>query len=142
MLGIGSSRSLTRIGTIGSPRSTPMRQSGMQVPWSSLQPVRQRGLEIVVERGLQQMPPERDMALEPPVRIDLLHERLGRAVVLLADADADRRQIADEEIDPVVGRDHDQQIRPAGREPPSDLVEAGRELVAVGAWASSPNRAR
>ena len=36
MLGIGSSRSLTITGTIGSSASTPMRQSGMQVPWSSL----------------------------------------------------------------------------------------------------------
>src|SRR5216684_2937864 len=35
MLGIGASRSLTISGTIGSSASTPIRQSGMQVPWSS-----------------------------------------------------------------------------------------------------------
>src|SRR5262249_18885301 len=35
MLGIGASRSLTITGTIGSSASTPIPQSGMQVPWSS-----------------------------------------------------------------------------------------------------------
>ena len=96
-----------------------------------LEAVRQRRLEIAVERGFEQMAPERGVALEALARKHLFHERLGRAVVLVADADADRRQVADEEIDPVIGRDDDEEVRPARLEPPPDLVEAGRQPVAM-----------
>jgi hypothetical protein len=65
------------------------------------------------------------------MRVDLLHERLRRAIVLVADADAYRGQVVDEEVDPVIRRDDDEEIRPARRKPPSDLVEAGFELLRV-----------
>src|SRR5246127_3350588 len=96
-----------------------------------LEAVRQRRLEIAVERGFGQMGPERGVALEALARKHLFHERFGRAVVLVADADADRRQIADEEVDPVIGRDDDEQVRSARLEAAPDLVEAGRQPVAV-----------
>ena len=121
--------------------STPMRQSGMQVAVIELEPMGQRGLEIAVERGFQQMAPERRVSLEPLVRKNLLHERLGRTVMLVADADAYRRQVADEEVDPVIRRDDDEQVGPARLEPPSDLVESGRQPVAVGGGMVSQSRA-
>jgi hypothetical protein len=96
-----------------------------------LEAMRQRGFEIAIERGLQQVPAEGGVAFEPFARKHLLHEWLRRAVVLLADADADRGQVADEEIDPVIGRDHDEQVRPAGLEPPPELVKAGGQPVPV-----------
>ena len=131
MLGIGASRSLTISGTIGNcgvDADAPERNAGAVV---KLEAVRERRLEIAVERGLEQMTPERRVALQPLVREHLAHERLGRPVVLVADADADRRQVADEEVDPVIGRDDDQQIGPAGAQPPADLVEAGGEPPAL-----------
>src|SRR5262249_56147927 len=89
------------------------------------------GLEIAIERGLEQRAPEGRVALEALAGKHLFHERLGRAVVLVADADADRRQVADEEVDPMIRRDDDEQVRPARLEPPPDLVEGGRQPVAV-----------
>src|SRR6266852_3653478 len=64
----------------------PERDAGAVV---ELQAMRQRRLEIMLERAVEQMATEGGVALEPPARKNLLHERLGRAVVLLADADAD-----------------------------------------------------
>jgi hypothetical protein len=98
---------------------------------ASSQPMRQRRIEIVIERGLQKMPSERGVALEHRMRIDLLHERFRRPVVLVADADADRRQIVDEEVDPVIRRHHDENVGPAGAQPPPDLVEGRRQFGAM-----------
>ncbi len=106
----------------------PERNAGAMV---EPQPVRQRRLEILRQCGFQEMSPERGMALQPGMRIDLLHERLGRTVVLVADADADSRQIVDEKVDPMIRRDDDQHIRPAGGEAAPDLVEGCLELVAM-----------
>src|SRR5262249_10177513 len=96
-----------------------------------LEAVRQRRLEIAVERRFEQMASERGVALEALARKHLFHERLRRAVVLVADADADRRQIADEEVDPVIGRYDDEQVGPARLEAAPDLVEAGGQPVPV-----------
>jgi hypothetical protein len=96
-----------------------------------LEAMRQRRLEIVVERGFEQMAPECRVALEPFVGEDLAHERFGRAVVLLADADAHGGQVADEEVDPMIRRDHHQQVGAAGRQPAPDFVEAGGQLAAM-----------
>src|SRR5262249_21521936 len=115
-------------GQFGVDADAPERDASAVV---ELEAVRQRGLEIAVERGFEQMTPERGVALEALARKHLFHERLGRAVVLVADADADRRQVADEEVDPVIGRDDDKQVRTARLEPPPDLVEGGRQPVAV-----------
>src|SRR5262252_4869224 len=113
---------------LGVDADAPERDASAVV---ELEAVRQRRLEIAVERGFEQMASERGVALEALARKHLFHERLGRAVVLVADADADRRQIADEEVDPVIGRDDDAQVRPARREAAPDLVEAGGQPVAV-----------
>jgi hypothetical protein len=78
-----------------------------------------------------QVAPERRVSLEPLVREHFLHERLGRPVVLFTDPDAHRRKIADEEVDPMIGRDHDQQVGSASLEPSPDLVEPGCKLVAM-----------
>src|SRR5262245_47531634 len=130
MLGIGSSRSLTITGTKGSSASTPMRQSGMQVPWSSLRRCDSAGSKSPLSAVSSRWRPNAAWP-EALAGKHLFHERLGRAVVLVADADADRWQVADEEVDPVIGADDDEQVRPAGLEPPPDLVEAGRQPVAV-----------
>src|SRR6266446_5062594 len=113
---------------LGVDADAPERDASAVV---ELEAVRQRRLEIAVERGFEQMAPERGVALEALVRKHLFHERLGRAVVLVADADADRRQIADEEVDPVIGRYDDEQVRSARLEAAPDLVEGGRQPVAV-----------
>src|SRR5262245_22241775 len=106
----------------------PERNAGAVI---ELEAMRECRLEILRQRGLEQVAPERGVALEPGMRIDLLHERLGRAIVFVADADADGGQVVDEEVDPVIGRDDHQQIGPAGREPTPDLVEGSFELVAM-----------
>src|SRR5437899_2589066 len=61
--------------------------------------------------------------------VDPAHGRLADRVAQAAGAD--RRQIADEEVDPVIGRDDDEQIRSARLEAAPDLVEGGRQPVAV-----------
>src|SRR6516165_6974210 len=75
---------------LGVDADAPERDASAVV---ELEAVRQRRLEIAVERGFEQMASKRGVALEALARKHLFHERLGRAVVLVADADADRRQI-------------------------------------------------
>jgi len=116
------------MGKLNVHADAPERAAG---PVVELEPVGERGFEIAVKRGFKQMAPERGVSLEPLVREHLFHERFRRTVVLLADADAYRRQVADEEVDPVIRRDHDKQVGPARLEPPSDLVEPGRQPVAM-----------
>jgi len=116
------------MGKLNVHADAPERAAG---PVVELEPVGERGFEIAVKRGFKQMAPERGVSLEPLVREHLFHERFRRTVVLLADADAYRRQVADEEVDPVIRRDHDKQVGPARLGPPSDLVEPGRQPVAM-----------
>ena len=116
------------MGKLNIHADAPERNAGAMV---KLEPVRERGFEIAIERGFEQVAPERRVALEPLVREHLFHERLGRTVMLVADADAYGRQVADEEVDPMIGRDDDKQVGPGRLEPPPDLIEPGRQPVAM-----------
>src|SRR6266446_4936397 len=123
-------------------RGVPLdRLSQQPAPGETAPNARHRLLEVVDDHGHDRQlgvdadAPERDasavVALEALAWKHLFHERFGRAVVLVADADADRRQIADEEVDPVIGRYDDEQVRSARLEAAPDLVEGGRQPVAV-----------
>src|SRR5687767_7188694 len=54
---------------------------------------------------------------------------LGRPVVELAHADADAGQVVDEEIDPVIGGDFNEHVRPGRHDAPSQLRERGRKTL-------------
>jgi hypothetical protein len=58
------------------------------------------------------------MIEEPP------QERLGWPVVLSADADAERREVVEKEIDPMVRRHDHQHVRPRGAQAIADAPEA------------------
>ena len=91
--------------------------------------MRQRRLEIIGERGFQQVHREAGMARDLLPR-EVAEERLGRPLVRRADADADVRQIVEEEIGPMVGRDLDQQIGPRRLEAAAHLAEGAAEMLA------------
>jgi hypothetical protein len=86
-------------GQVGVDPCAPERDACAVVEF---EPMRQCRLEVVVERRLQQVMPECGMPLEHTMWIHLLHEGLRRTLVLVANSDADRRQIVDEEIDPMI----------------------------------------
>ena len=55
--------------------------------------------------------------------------RLRRAVVRLAHADANGRQVVDEKIHPVIGRDHNQHIGACGVDAPAQFRERTGQRV-------------
>ncbi len=94
------------------------------------QVVRHRGLEVALERGLQDVIRELRMPgdlLEGAV----LHPGLGGAFVLLAHSHADARKVVDEEIHPVVRGDLDQDVGPGGLDAPAELGQRARELALI-----------
>ena len=98
-----------------------MRQSGMQVPWSSLRRCDREGSKPSRKAFSTRCMRELRVAGDLAVR-EGLHPRLGRAFVGRADADADGGIVIEEEVRPVVGRDRDEHVRPrrarrAGRAP-------------------------
>src|SRR6266853_4664086 len=94
------------------------------------QVVRYRGLEVAFERGLQDVIRELRVSRDLLVRA-VLHPRLGRALVLLAHADADARPVVDEEIHPVIGGDLDKDVGLCGLDASAELGQRPREFALI-----------
>src|SRR5215471_17834420 len=61
----------------------------------------------------------------------ILHPGLGGAIVLLAHADADARQVVDEEVHPVVGSDLDEDVGLRGLDATPELGHRAGEALLV-----------
>jgi len=89
-----------------------------------LQAVRQRRLEAAAHRLIGEMHRQAGMAGDRLVR-EGLHPQLGRALVLLAHADAYGRIVIEKEVRPMVGRHDDQHVGLRRAESAAELAERG-----------------
>jgi len=88
------------------------------------QSLRHRRIEIARERSVHDVAAKAGVACQHGMIEARFQERLGRAVVLLANADAECREIVEEEIAPVIRRHDDQDIRPRHHQAMADLRKA------------------
>ena len=114
----------TSIGTMRGRRSRPMRQRDANAV-VELEPVRHRRLEALAHRFAHDV--ERERRVTGRRDAEAFHPRLWRAFVRLSHANADRRDVIEKEIRPMVGRDDDERVGPRGSDALPELGESALE---------------
>jgi hypothetical protein len=99
--------------------------------------VRHGRLEALLHHFAHDVKRERGVTGDFPVR-KRLHPRLGRAFIRLADADADRGHVIEEEIRPVVRRDRDQHIGLRRGDALPKPLESALEPLFLALWQRIP----